>query len=88
MARLILPPQDTKVIRRSASNLSGAGHWHFVKDGRDRVTLCGDFISHLHKIDTSTLEKARSADLCSQCWKFEKDDIAINQMSLFERVSV
>ena len=86
MARLILPSQDTKVIRRAASDLSGAGHWHFLKEGRDRVTICGDLISHLHKIDTSTIEKARSADLCARCWMFGKDDIAINQMSLFDRV--
>lgn len=87
MARLLLPRPDCKVIRRSRTNLSGAGRWHFVKEGRERVANCGTFISCLYDIDTSTLEKIKAADLCESCWRFEKDDIAIEQLSLFETVS-
>ena len=86
MARLILPPQHTQVFRRAASDLSGPGVWHFTKDDRERITLCGNFITHIHKIEISKLEKVLAADLCDACWRFGKDDMPIIEAPIFHAV--
>ena len=72
MAILLAPPPQTKVIRRARSELSPPGTWHLLKDGRERVLLCGDFINHLHNVDVATLAQIPAADLCVKCWMFEK----------------
>jgi hypothetical protein len=67
MVTLLAPAPDTMVFRRSKSELSGPGAWHLAKDGRVRITACGDFISHLHEVDISTLTEIPLRELCQSC---------------------
>ena len=76
MAILLAPdPETTKVFRRAATDLSPAGKWHLPKAGRDRISVCGDFINHFHEIDLARLEDIRAADLCTSCWLFGAVDV-------------
>jgi len=74
MALLIPPIPTTMVFRRSKTEMSPAGQWHLSKDGRERITACGDFINHFHSIDIAKLEDIRADELCPACWLFGKVD--------------
>lgn len=67
MATLLAPALNTMVFRRSKSELSGPGNWHLTKDGRVRITACGDFINHFHEVDVSTLGEIQVNELCQSC---------------------
>jgi hypothetical protein len=74
MALLLPPSPETMVFRRAKSDLSPAGQWHLPKNGRERVTACGDFITHFHAVDLAKLEDIKADELCPACWLFGKVD--------------
>jgi hypothetical protein len=74
MVTLLTPAPDTLVFRRARSELSGPGSWHLTKDGRIRITACGDFINHFHEIDISTLGEIQVNELCALCRKLGECD--------------
>ena len=79
MAVLILPDQDSLMVRRRAGiDKTQPSKWHFVyfhpdmkkQPFENRKCICGELVSTLYEVEFTALSTIAGKDLCTNCWKF------------------